>query len=68
MPVLKFRSVEEMPGPAPVVPGSPEHWSRVARLWHRARTLARTRRAPGVHRFRGVDDPARLCFRQILRG
>lgn len=59
MPVIKYRSVEEMPGPTPVVPGSRDHWARVAMVWHRASLLHPCSSPPGVRRYRGVDDPAR---------
>lgn len=59
MPVRKYRSVEELPDPATVAPGSAAHWRRVARVWHRAALLARRHRVPGVRRFRSIADPAR---------
>jgi hypothetical protein len=60
MPVRKYRSVEEMSGPPPVEPGSPDHWARVAIVWRRGWLLANRERVPGVYRYRAVDDPARI--------
>lgn len=59
MPVLKCRSVEEMPGTPRLEPGSPEHLDAIRRVWRRAAVLHPIRRRPGVRRYRSVEDPAR---------
>ena len=56
MPVTRYRSVAQMPDPAPVETGSEAHWERVARVWRRAALLATCRRTPGVRRFRSMAE------------
>jgi hypothetical protein len=56
MPVVKYRSVAEMPEPAPVEKGSEAQWQRIARVWRRAALLATRKRIPGVRRFRSIAD------------
>ena len=56
MPVFRYRSVADMPDPAPVQKGSEAHWQRVARVWRRAALLSGTPRTPGVRRFRSIAE------------
>jgi len=59
MPVAKFRSVAEMPEPAPVAKGTEAQWQRIARVWRRTALLAKGTRTPGVRRFRSLADRER---------
>jgi hypothetical protein len=54
MPVTRYRSADQMPGPAPVETGSEAHWERIERVWRRAALLATRRREPGVRRITRV--------------
>lgn len=56
MPVRKFRSVEEMPGPEPREPLDPENLKIAFDLMGATHRLARLRRPPGVRKFRSWND------------
>lgn len=56
MGVRRFRSVEEMPGPAPREPLDPENLRIAFGLMDTAHRLAGVRRHPGVRKFRSWDD------------
>lgn len=56
MPVRKFRSVEEMPGPAPREPLDPENLKIAFDLMGATHRLARQRRPPGVRKFRSWNE------------
>jgi hypothetical protein len=56
MPVTRYRSVEEIPEPAPVEKGSEAQWARIARVWRRAALLSTRKRTPGVRRFRSIVE------------
>ena len=59
MPVRKYRSVEEMPGPPPRPPLDPENL-RIAFAWIKlAHELRPVRLAPGVRKFSSVESPDR---------
>ncbi len=59
MAVKKFRSVEEMPGPAPRRPLDPENLRIAFGLVEFASRLAREKRRPGVRKFRSFDEAQR---------
>jgi len=59
MPVARFRSVAEMPEPAPVAKGTEAQWRRIERIWRRTALLAKGTRTPGVRRFRSLADRER---------
>lgn len=56
MGVRKYRSVEEMPGPAPREPLDPENLRIAFGLMETAHRLADMRLRPGVRKFRSWDD------------
>lgn len=56
MGVRKFRSVEEMPGPARRPRLDPENLELALGLSSLAHGLRRTRAKPGVRRFRSWDE------------
>lgn len=56
MGVRKFRSVEEMPGPAPREPLDPENLRIAFGLMDTTHRLAGVCRPPGVRKFRSWDD------------
>ncbi len=56
MPIRKFRSVEEMPGPEPREPLDPENLKIAFDLMGATHRLARLRRTPGVRKFRSWND------------
>lgn len=56
MGVRKFRSVEEMPGPAPRTPLDPENLRIAFGLMETTHRLAGIRRRPGVRKFRSWDE------------
>lgn len=56
MPVRKFRSVEEMPGPEPREPLDPENLKIAFDLMGAAHRLACLRRTPGVRKFRSWNE------------
>jgi hypothetical protein len=64
MGVRKFRSVEEMPGPAPRTPLDPENLKIAFDLMETTHRLARLRRPPGVRKFRSWDDLLRARERE----
>jgi hypothetical protein len=58
MPILRFRSVEEMDRETHVEPSFSRDASwflRVARLWERSARLNPRRFPPGVHRYRTIE-------------
>ena len=59
MPVRRYRSVADMPEPAPVEKGSEAQWERIARAWRWAALLSNRKRTPGVRRFRSIADRER---------
>lgn len=56
MPVYKFRDVAETSRTVWRTPGDPELYASIAALWARAARLSPRRFAPGVRRFRSIDD------------
>lgn len=56
MGVRKFRSVEEMPGPAALPRLDPENLRIAFGLSFLAAKLARVRATPGVRKFRSWDE------------
>lgn len=68
MGVRKFRSVEEMPGPAPREPLDPENLRIAFGLVETAHRLAGVRRRPGVRKFRSWDDLLRAREREPMAG
>jgi hypothetical protein len=56
MGVRKFRSVEEMPGPAPRTPLDPENLKIAFDLIETTHRLAGLRRRPGVRKFRPWNE------------
>jgi hypothetical protein len=56
MPVRKFRSVEEMPGPPALPPLDPDNLRLALSLMEVAYRLFPWSFPPGVHRFRSVEE------------
>jgi hypothetical protein len=56
MPLRKFHSVEEMPGPTWHDPSDPELWRRITDLWAFSDRLCCRRLPPGVHRNRSMEE------------
>lgn len=56
MAVRKYRSVEEMPGPAPREPWDPENLRIAFDLMETTHRLAGLRRRPGVRKFRSWNE------------
>jgi hypothetical protein len=56
MGVRKFRSVADMPGPAPLPPLDPDNLRLAVTLMDLALRLSRFSPRPGVRRFRSVED------------
>ena len=59
MGVRKFRSVAEMDGPPPRKPLDPDNLALAFALSTFAASLRPRSPRPGVHKYRGVEDPAR---------
>ena len=60
MGIRKFRSVEDMKGPPPRKPLDPANLEIACAPSKFAASLRPGLRRPGVHKYRDVDDPARL--------
>lgn len=56
MPVRKFRSVEEMPGPPALPPLDADNLRSALSLMEVAYRMFPWRFTPGVHRFRSVEE------------
>lgn len=56
MGVKKFRSVEEMPGPAPLPPLDPDNLRLAFELMDLTHRLSRFRFVPGVRKFRSIEE------------
>jgi hypothetical protein len=56
MGVRKFRSVADMPGPAPRAPLDPENLRISVALMDLACRLSGFRHIPGVRRFRSIEE------------
>ena len=56
MGVRKFRSVADMPGPAPLPPLDPGNLRLAVELMDLALRLSRFSRPPGVRRFHSVEE------------
>lgn len=56
MGVRKFRSVEDMPPPAPRSPLDPDNLREAFALMELARRLSRFSFVPGVRKFRSVEE------------
>jgi hypothetical protein len=56
MPVRKFRSVEEMPGPPALTPLDPDNLRSALSLMEVAYRLFPWSFPPGVHKFRSVEE------------
>ena len=59
MPVKKYRSVEEMPGPSALPPLDPENLESALSLTEVACRMSPWRFEPGIHKFRSVDEANR---------
>ena len=56
MPVYKFRSVEDMPGPAWRTPGDPGLYRALASLSETTRRLHPRRFPAGVYKHRSIEE------------
>jgi hypothetical protein len=56
MPVRKFRSVEEMPGPPALPPLDPNNLRSALSLMEIAYRMFPWRFPPGVHKFRSIEE------------
>ncbi|HEY4003310.1 MAG TPA: hypothetical protein VGO93_30865 [Candidatus Xenobia bacterium] len=68
MSIEKFRSVEEMPRPKPVPPGSPDLARRIASLWRASTLMADYHPRRGLQFFRSLEEAAaERSLRRTLR-
>lgn len=56
MPVLKFRSVEELNQPRWREPGDPELYRALREIWEFSRKTSNIRFRPGVYKYRSVEE------------
>lgn len=56
MPVRKFRSVADMPGPPPLRPLEPDNLRRAVEMMDLGARLYPLTRQPGVRKFRSLDE------------
>lgn len=56
MPVRKFRSIEEMPGPPALPPLDPNNLRSALSLMEVAYMLCPWQFPPGVHKFRSIEE------------
>ncbi len=63
MPVQKFRSLEEAARALWLEPGDPRIWEALVRRWriHRALRPQGPRPAPGVYRYRSLEEKQRAA-------
>jgi hypothetical protein len=59
MPLRKYRTVEEIPRPAPLPPGDPENLRAAIELSQVCWGLRPWAFPPGVHKFRSVEEAQR---------
>lgn len=59
MPIRKYRSVEEMPGPPPLPPLRAENLKLACDLSEMAFRLRPWRLEPGVYKYRSIDEANR---------
>ena len=59
MPVRKYRSVEEMPGPPALPPLDPNNLRSALSLMEVAYRMFPWHFAPGVHKFRSIEEANR---------
>lgn len=59
MPVKKYRSVEEMPGPPALPPLDPNNLKAALSLMEVAYRMSPWRFEPGVHKFRSIEEANR---------
>jgi hypothetical protein len=59
MAVRKFRSVADMPGPAPRTPLDPDNLRIAVALMELAHRLHPLRRTPGTRKFHSLDEALR---------
>jgi hypothetical protein len=60
MPVRKFRSIDEMPSPPPREPLDPDNLPIALELSTLALRLDPRRFPPGIHKYRSIQDAARV--------
>ncbi len=60
MPLHKFHSVEEMDQETWRTPGDPSLYTAMTFVLHLARRMNPRRYPPGVHRYRSIDEMARV--------
>ncbi len=58
MPVKRFRSVEEMNQPVWRRPGDPALYQAIKAVWEFGQRTSSRRFAPGVRRFRSIEEMA----------
>lgn len=56
MPVRKYRSVEDMPRPAPLAPLRAENLEAACELTEMAYRMRPWRFVPGVHKYRSIEE------------
>jgi hypothetical protein len=56
MGLRKFRSVADMPGPAPLQPLAPDNVRLAFSLMEMARRLGRISHVPGIRKFRSLEE------------
>lgn len=61
MPIRKFRSVAEMNQPVWRTPGDPALYRAIAALWGTWTRRRRSTAAPGVYKFRSIEELDRAC-------
>ena len=56
MPVRKYRDVSQMPPPPPLDPKDPMTWAAIRDLWGFIARALPPLYAPGVRRFRSIEE------------
>jgi hypothetical protein len=56
MPIYKYRSIEEMDAYTWRRPGDPDLYRAIAFVWELARRTNPRRFAPGIYRYRSIDE------------
>lgn len=59
MPVRKYRSIEEMPGPSPLTPLRAENLEAACELTEMAYRMRPWRFVPGVRKYRSIEEANR---------
>lgn len=56
MPIIKFRSIDDMPDETWREPGDPQLYRAIREVWDFGRRTSTRRYRPGVYRFRSIEE------------